>query len=118
MPEQYDPLSPHRVDESIERLAHSRQSSSPQPEQAEPDAHLIQAMQHLYDPEYRAYQQALQRVEKRLLEHDVKQHPAPIPLPSRHPLQQQQTYQNRYQGSVRSRSTMEEKRSSGWIRFD
>ncbi len=58
MSEQYDPFLPHHVDESIEQF-----SSTGKQIHTDRDAHLISALQKLYDPERERYQQALQRVE-------------------------------------------------------
>lgn len=70
MSEQHDPFFPQHVDEAIEQLAGSDHSSdtAQQPLHLDPNTHLIHDLQRLYRPERERYQQALQRVEGRLLE--------------------------------------------------
>lgn len=65
MSEQDDLLSPHGVDESIERLSVGNQSEGREP--MTPTARLMRDMQQLYGVEHKHYLRALQRVEKRLV---------------------------------------------------
>ncbi|QBD76160.1 hypothetical protein EPA93_09120 [Ktedonosporobacter rubrisoli] len=87
MSEQYDPFEPSRLDESVEQLssidhAHSEFS---QQKLSDPGTRLIRDLQSLYGSEYRSYQQAMRRVENRLLEHysaRKEQSPTLVPSPS------------------------------------
>lgn len=74
MPEQYDPFSPQRIDEALAQLSSvgPAESSSPGPHHADPPVRLVQDLQELYGPERRSYEQALQRVENRLLQQHVR----------------------------------------------
>src|SRR5262245_25637042 len=104
MSEQYDPLSPHRVDETIEHYTPERPSEL-SPNEQRPDTQVIQAMHRKYSRDHRAYQQALQRVEKRLLEQ------------YEHPSRLQHKRQNTQQGSIQA---MNDKYSptSRWMKLD
>lgn len=109
MSEQYDPFLPHHVDESIEQI-----SSMGEQIRTDRDAHLISALQKLYDPERERYQQALQRVEDRLVERYISQgrHSADLPtMPFRVPESagRGKVQQERLKGNLNS---MEIKQSS------
>src|SRR5579872_2889491 len=85
MSEQHDPFLPHRVDESIEQLASTSQSDGALHEQTDTDldAHLVRDLRKLHDSERQRYQQALQRVENRLVEQHITREESPVvtPLP-------------------------------------
>lgn len=109
MPEQSDPFSPHRVDESIEQFFSIEQpdDTSPTPAHAEPQEQLIRDMQRLYDPERRQYLRAMQRVEDRLIVQHITRHRQPVALPERQP--QPAYFRKKQQGSFLD---MENKRFS------
>lgn len=68
MSEQYDPFSPHRVDESIEQLSSTGPDDSERLQaRIDPNEQLVRAMQQLYSLEREQYQRALKRVENRLV---------------------------------------------------
>ena len=67
MPDDFDPLSPERVDESIEYIAANEQSLMPPRLQVDPSARVIRGLRGVYQSEYQKHQQQLQRVEQRLL---------------------------------------------------
>lgn len=106
MSEQYDPFSPHRVDESVEHLASTSPFDDTTP--IEPEKRMVRDMQRLYGPEHKQYLRALQRVEDRLVERYVTkgEHPAAVPLS---PGQQQESPRKIQQGRLYS---MENKRNS------
>ncbi|HEY4387717.1 MAG TPA: hypothetical protein VGN34_24965, partial [Ktedonobacteraceae bacterium] len=94
MSELHDPFFPQHVDESIEHLASSNQTNDifhGQKANADPDMHLIQDLQQLYGIERKRYQQALQRVENRLMEQSLvrEKQDAVIPIA---PLPQQPSF--------------------------
>src|SRR5258708_1579911 len=97
MSEQYDPFSPHRVDESVEHLA----STSPFDDTTsiEPEKRVVRDLQRLYGPEHKQYLRAIQRVEDRLVERYVtkSERPAAAPLS---PGQQQRSPRKTQQGRL------------------
>jgi WD40 repeat protein len=80
MAEQYDPFLPHRVDESIEHVTSTANDMSEQM-RTNQDVRLISALQRQYGPEHERYQQALRRVEKRLVEQYISQERRSADLP-------------------------------------
>lgn len=104
MSEQYNPLSPHRIDEAIEQYAPEKPSEV-LPEEQRQDRQLIQAMHSMYGRDHRAYQQALQRVEKRLLEQ------------YRQPSLPEQKRQNTRQGSIQAMNDRYPP-TSRWMKLD
>ncbi|HZO75495.1 MAG TPA: hypothetical protein VFB60_25045 [Ktedonobacteraceae bacterium] len=111
MSEQHEPFSPHRVDESIDQLTSTSRSDNVSCEltSIDPSARLVHDLQKLYGFERKRYQQALQRVEDRLIERHIsqaEQHTtSPIPLQRRQPLKRWEVQQGRL-------DTMESKQSS------
>lgn len=83
MSEQHDPFFPHRVDESIEQLASTKQSDgvSREGEHLEPSERLVRDLQQLYSPEHERYRRALQRVEGRLVEQHIVRDKSPMTAP-------------------------------------
>ncbi len=83
MLEQHDPFFPHRVDESIEQLASTKQSDgvSREGEHLEPSERLVRNLQQLYGPEHERYRRALQRVENRLMEQYIARDKSPMTAP-------------------------------------
>ncbi|GHO56787.1 WD40 repeat domain-containing protein [Ktedonobacter robiniae] len=68
MNEHNEPFSPQRVDESIEEILTMGQEYLPGQQPEDVDVRLVQDLQRVYDPEFKRYQQVLQRVEERLVE--------------------------------------------------
>ncbi|HTK10055.1 MAG TPA: hypothetical protein VL485_22975 [Ktedonobacteraceae bacterium] len=84
MSEPHDPFFPQHVDESIEHLASSNQANDifhGQRAEVDRDTHLIHDLQQIYSVERKRYQQALQRVENRLMEQSLAQEKKDVILP-------------------------------------
>jgi WD40 repeat protein len=75
MSEQYDPFFPQNVDESVEQFTSINQADSALhgPMLTNQEAQLIANLQKFHRPEHERYQQALQRVENRLVERYIFQ---------------------------------------------
>jgi WD40 repeat protein len=67
MSEYNDPFFPQNVDESIEHLSSTRQSNTRGKQHVDANAHLIHDLDKFYGAEHKRHQQALQRVEDRLV---------------------------------------------------
>lgn len=73
MSEHNDPFFPQNVDESIEYLSSTRPSNTRGKQHEDANAHLIHDLETLYGAERKRRQQALQRVEDRLVRHYIVQ---------------------------------------------
>lgn len=86
MADQHEAFSPQNVDETLARLAHTDRLQGFQhgQEHTHQDQRLVRGLQQLYNLERQDYQQALQRVEDRLLEQRLtRTGKVPIYLPDK-----------------------------------
>ncbi|GHO89977.1 hypothetical protein KSF_000250 [Reticulibacter mediterranei] len=101
MSDYFDPLSPQRVDESIEEMTASKHPLESPHLLLDPSARVIRDVQQMHDHEYQKHQQQLQRVEKRLLASVAHRQNQQARTPI-HPMKQerQEQQRNREQGSL------------------